>query len=111
MKAKRTEPVSLEELWEYEAKHPVAFASPCVLVEARLIAEMDKARRPRRNKDMVRRGLPESGVNYAPARPSRKGRTALQSHAANERSSSRWRTSLAELGRHSATNPPFRHVQ
>jgi len=28
--------------------HPIAFASPRALLEARMIAEMDKARRPRR---------------------------------------------------------------
>jgi hypothetical protein len=34
----------LDECFEYEATHPIAFASPHALVEARLIAEMDKAR-------------------------------------------------------------------
>ena len=38
----------LADLFDYEAKHPIAFASPRALVEARLIAEMDKVRRPRR---------------------------------------------------------------
>jgi hypothetical protein len=33
---------------EYEARHEIAFASPRALLEARMIAEMDKARRPRR---------------------------------------------------------------
>jgi hypothetical protein len=37
----------LDECFEYEAQHPIAFASPRALVEARLIAEMDRARRPR----------------------------------------------------------------
>lgn len=31
---------------EYEATHEIAFASPRALPEARMIAEMDKARRP-----------------------------------------------------------------
>lgn len=40
----------LRDLFSYEATHPIAFASPRALVEARLIAEMDKIRqRPRRN--------------------------------------------------------------
>ena len=50
MTIKRTKPVSLEELWDYEAKHPIVFASPRALVEARLIAKMDKAHRPRRRR-------------------------------------------------------------
>ncbi len=33
---------------EYEATHEIAFASPRALLEARMIAEMDKARRPHR---------------------------------------------------------------
>jgi hypothetical protein len=37
----------LDEVFEYEASHPIAFASPRALMEARLIAELDKARRPR----------------------------------------------------------------
>ena len=38
----------LEECFEYERTHEIAFASPRALLEARMIAEMDKARRPRR---------------------------------------------------------------
>ena len=38
----------LDECFEYEATHPIAFASPRALMEARLIAEMDKARLPHR---------------------------------------------------------------
>ena len=38
----------LDECFEYEATHPIAFASPRALLEARLIAEMDKARSTRR---------------------------------------------------------------
>ena len=37
----------LDECFEYERTHPIAFASPRALLEARMIAEMDKAR-PRR---------------------------------------------------------------
>ena len=40
--------MTLEELWDFEDKHPVVFASPRALLEARMIAEMDKARRPHR---------------------------------------------------------------
>ena len=39
----------LRNLFDYEARHPIAFASPRALAEARLIAAMDKVRRPRRN--------------------------------------------------------------
>jgi len=35
----------LDDLFDYEAKHPIAFASPGALREARLIAELEKARR------------------------------------------------------------------
>lgn len=38
----------LRECFEYERTHEIAFASPKALLEARMIAEMDKARRPRR---------------------------------------------------------------
>ena len=38
----------MDDLLEYERTHIIAFASPRALVEARMIAEMDKARRPRR---------------------------------------------------------------
>lgn len=38
----------LEECFEYERTHEIAFASPRALLEARIIAEMDKARRPHR---------------------------------------------------------------
>lgn len=54
MTTKRTKPVSLEELWAYEAKHPVVFASPRALVEARLIAVLDQSQRPRRRSAGVR---------------------------------------------------------
>jgi len=38
----------LDECFEYERTHEIAFASPRALLEARMIAAMDKARRPRR---------------------------------------------------------------
>jgi len=38
----------LDDLFEYERTHEIAFAAPRALLEARMIAEMDKARRPRR---------------------------------------------------------------
>jgi hypothetical protein len=38
----------LEECFEDERRHEIAFASPRALLEARMIAEMDKARRPHR---------------------------------------------------------------
>ena len=48
----KTKPTTAEKWWndcaEYEATHEIAFASPRALLEARMIAEMDKARRPRR---------------------------------------------------------------
>jgi len=44
--------LTAEEWWndivEYERTHEIAFAAPRALLEARMIAEMDKARRPRR---------------------------------------------------------------
>jgi hypothetical protein len=40
----------LRDCFEYEATHPIAFASPRALLEARMIEAMDKARRPRRAK-------------------------------------------------------------
>lgn len=51
MTVKRTKSVSLEELWAYEATHPVVFAAPRALAEARLIAGLSRSsprvRRPR----------------------------------------------------------------
>ena len=48
----KTKLTAAEKWWndcaEYEATHEIAFASPKALIEARMIAEMDKARRPRR---------------------------------------------------------------
>lgn len=35
----------LDEVFDYEASHVIAFASPHALMEAHLIAQMDKARR------------------------------------------------------------------
>jgi hypothetical protein len=40
----------LDDLFDSEAAHPVALASPRALLEARMIEAMDKARRPRRAK-------------------------------------------------------------
>jgi hypothetical protein len=48
VKTKQTAQKWLDKLWNYEDKHPVVFASPRALVEARLIAEIDHTRRPRR---------------------------------------------------------------
>ena len=45
MTVKRTTPVSLEDLWNFEDKHPVVFASPRALAEARLIAELQRIKR------------------------------------------------------------------
>jgi hypothetical protein len=44
---KGTKPVSLEELWDFEDKHPVIFASPRALVEARLMADLSRLKRGR----------------------------------------------------------------
>ena len=50
MTVKRTKPMSLEELWDYEDKHPVVFASPRALADARLIAKLERmTRNHRRN--------------------------------------------------------------
>jgi hypothetical protein len=35
----------LDEMFDYEIKHPVVFASPRALIEARLIAELEKNHR------------------------------------------------------------------
>lgn len=56
MIVKRTKPVSLEELWDFEAKHPVVFASPRALADARLIAALERTRQNRR------RRTPRNGV-------------------------------------------------
>lgn len=45
---KLTDEEWLRECFEYERTHEIAFASPKALLEARMIAAMDKARRPRR---------------------------------------------------------------
>ena len=50
MTVKRTKPVSLEELWDFEAKHPVVFASPRALADARLIAALERTRQNRRRR-------------------------------------------------------------
>ena len=48
MTQKRTKPLGIEELWAYEAKHPVIFAAPRALAEARLIVDLGRAKRGRR---------------------------------------------------------------
>ena len=48
MKTKLTAQEWWDDILEYERTHTIAFASPRALLEARMIAEMDKARRPRR---------------------------------------------------------------
>ena len=48
MKRKLTPQEWMDDILEYERTHEIAFASPRALLEARMIAEMDKARRPRR---------------------------------------------------------------
>ena len=48
MKQKLTADKWWNDIVEYERTHEIAFASPRALLEARMIAEMDKARRPRR---------------------------------------------------------------
>jgi hypothetical protein len=40
----------LRDIFEYERTHEIAFASPRALLEARMIAEMDKARRSHRRR-------------------------------------------------------------
>jgi hypothetical protein len=48
----KTKLTAAEKWWndivEYESTHEIAFASPRALLEAHMIAAMDKARRPRR---------------------------------------------------------------
>ena len=48
MKKKLTAEEWWNDILEYERTHEIAFASPRALLEARMIAEMDKARRPKR---------------------------------------------------------------
>ncbi|MBI2924862.1 MAG: hypothetical protein HYY24_04055 [Verrucomicrobia bacterium] len=50
MTVRQTKPVGLEALWDYEDKHPVVFASPRALAEARLIAELERAKRNHRRR-------------------------------------------------------------
>jgi len=50
MTVKRTKPITLEELWDYEDKHPVVFASPRALAEARLIAELERTKQNHRRR-------------------------------------------------------------
>ena len=46
---KRTKPISLEDLWDFEDKNPVVFASPRALAEARLIARLERVKRDHRH--------------------------------------------------------------
>ena len=50
--------MTLEELWDFEDKHPVVFASPRALADARLIAELNRVkggrRRGRSNRSVLR---------------------------------------------------------
>ena len=55
MTVKRTKPISLEELWDYEDNHPVVFAAPRALAEARLIAAMSRGRRVRHARKKAKR--------------------------------------------------------
>jgi len=50
LRAKQTDEQWLRELWDYEAKHPIAFASPRALLESRFIAEMDRPKRKHRRR-------------------------------------------------------------
>ena len=45
---KLTDEEWLRDVFEYERTHEIAFASPRALLEAHMIAAMDKARSPRR---------------------------------------------------------------
>jgi hypothetical protein len=64
MTVKRTKPLSLEELWDYEDSHPVVFASPRALAEARLIAKLDRGTRNHRRR-VRRNGAPHSSPRKA----------------------------------------------
>lgn len=44
MTVKRTKPLTLEELWDYEDEHPVVFAAPKALAEARWISQLEEAK-------------------------------------------------------------------
>lgn len=55
MKIHRSRPASLEEMWAYEEAHPVVFAAPRALAEARLIAELETLRGRKRRGAGVRK--------------------------------------------------------
>ena len=59
MKTKR-ERDWLEECFEYERTHEIAFASPSALREARLIAELERVKRNRRPRRAHRNGTSHS---------------------------------------------------
>jgi hypothetical protein len=50
VKTKLTSKEWMDDLLEYERTHEIAFASPRALLEARMIAEMDKVRGRRRHR-------------------------------------------------------------
>jgi hypothetical protein len=66
MIVKRTKAVSLEELWDYETKHPVVFASPRALAEARLIAELGRVKHGRRR---IRHNGAAAALSHLVVRP------------------------------------------
>ena len=41
-------------MWDYEAEHPVVFAAPKALAEARMIADLERLRRNRRRRKVAR---------------------------------------------------------
>jgi hypothetical protein len=54
MTQKWTKALSLEQIWDYEARHPIVFAAPSALAEARLIEALGRSKRPsRRSKGPV----------------------------------------------------------
>ncbi|MEI6077558.1 MAG: hypothetical protein WCS94_18400 [Verrucomicrobiota bacterium] len=57
MTQKRTKPLSIEQLWAYEAKHPAIFAAPRALAEARLIVDLGRSQRSRRHATTAKRSL------------------------------------------------------
>lgn len=62
MTVTRTKPISLEELWEYEAQHPLVFAAPRALAEARLIAAIGQPKRARLSRPPRRKDTPRKSI-------------------------------------------------
>lgn len=58
MKTAPPRPLTLEELWAYEDQHPVVFAAPRALAEARLIAKLDRSKRASGRRPSPRRAAP-----------------------------------------------------